>query len=375
MMGSAAAEADRYVAQLVETIGRLQDQGTMRAPKECRLGDAGALVVAGGIRRRCGVPRTGATPVQVAAFDPADPAQGGGRDAESLRLRRLRSSFRLEHGLPLPRGREPEGFVPFTYDGYTNEGSVISLAAHLAAGITYRSRSTGKRRHRVRGQFAKLPAGPGRALAERVSRSLDQALSICSSTCVARHRIVIRTTAWRPIRGRTSCAMSNRSWRGWPSWVVRIWWNPTPATTGRCGTISSSACTTISASGTCSCPGRTAFALLAGADGADAAVRYLLRHKLDGPLGLADSAMWATGADEPHAISPRNDFWNTGLGTMAMLEWLDGSAASSKSFAALPEVRAALDQVFLARVDVVGQSAAADKAIARLPAFGRSQEK
>jgi hypothetical protein len=31
---------------------------------------------------------------------------------------------------------------------------------------------------------------------------------------------------------------------------------------------------------------------------------------------------------------------------MALLEWLDGDAAASRSFAALPEVRAGLDQVF-----------------------------
>ncbi len=63
------------------------------------------------------------------------------------------------------------------------------------------------------------------------------------------------------------------------------------------------------------------------------------------------------------------------MGTMAMLEWLDGSAGLSKSFAALPEVRTALDQVFLARADGAGQAAAADKAIAHLPTLDRTQEK
>ena len=50
-------------------------------------------------------------------------------------------------------------------------------------------------------------------------------------------------------------------------------------------------------------PWSAAFPLLAGADGAETAMRFLLRHKLHGPLGLADSALWATGASEPHAIS------------------------------------------------------------------------
>jgi hypothetical protein len=45
-------------------------------------------------------------------------------------------------------------------------------------------------------------------------------------------------------------------------------------------------------------------------------------------------------------VTARHDFWNTGLSTMALLEWLDGEARLSKAFAAEPEVRAALDRVF-----------------------------
>jgi len=93
-------------------------------------------------------------------------------------------------------------------------------------------------------------------------------------------------------------------------------------------------------------PWSAAFALLAEADGAEEALRFLLLHQLHGPLGLADSARWATGAAAPYAVTARHDYWNTALSTMALLEWLDGDDRSSKSFAALPEVRAALDRVF-----------------------------
>jgi hypothetical protein len=93
-------------------------------------------------------------------------------------------------------------------------------------------------------------------------------------------------------------------------------------------------------------PWSVALALLAGTDGADAALRHSLNHQLCGALGLADSAHWATGAAEPYAVSSRNDFWNTGLATMAFLEWLDGPRRLSSSFAALPEVHSALDRVF-----------------------------
>jgi len=88
------------------------------------------------------------------------------------------------------------------------------------------------------------------------------------------------------------------------------------------------------------------FALLARADGSGGALRNLLRHRLYGPFGLADSAKWSTGAGKPFAATSRHDFWNTALSTMAFLEYLDEDARPSKSFAALPEVRVALDQVF-----------------------------
>ncbi len=93
-------------------------------------------------------------------------------------------------------------------------------------------------------------------------------------------------------------------------------------------------------------PWSAAMPLLADADRSEQSLRFLLQHRLYGPCGLTDSAKWRTGAAEPYAVTARNDFWNTGLATMALLEWLDGPARSSTSFAALPEVCAALDRVF-----------------------------
>ncbi len=50
-------------------------------------------------------------------------------------------------------------------------------------------------------------------------------------------------------------------------------------------------------------PWSVAEALMAGAPGAEDALRFLLDNGLgnglDGPLGLADSAQWATGSAEP----------------------------------------------------------------------------
>jgi hypothetical protein len=97
-------------------------------------------------------------------------------------------------------------------------------------------------------------------------------------------------------------------------------------------------------------PWSVALALMAGAPGAEDAVRFLvdngLGDGLDGPLGLADSAQWATGALNPTQVPSWHDNWNVTLSTMAFLEYLEGSDRLSLFFANLPEVQAALETVF-----------------------------
>jgi hypothetical protein len=101
-------------------------------------------------------------------------------------------------------------------------------------------------------------------------------------------------------------------------------------------------------------PWSSSFALLAGAEGAQDALRFLLDNGLggglDGPLGLADSAQWATGAPNPTQVPSFADNWNMALSTMALLEFLDryqGVQSGSQFFASLLEVSSALDEVFL----------------------------
>ncbi len=101
-------------------------------------------------------------------------------------------------------------------------------------------------------------------------------------------------------------------------------------------------------------PWSTSFALLAGAEGSEEALRFLLDNGLggglDGPLGLADSAQWATGETDPTQVPSFADNWNMTLSTMALLEFLDrhqGVESSSQFFASLAEVNSALDKVFI----------------------------
>jgi hypothetical protein len=95
-------------------------------------------------------------------------------------------------------------------------------------------------------------------------------------------------------------------------------------------------------------PWSDAEAMLAGAPGSEEALRYLLQHGLSGPLGLADSAQWATGALGPSSVPSTQDNWNMALSTMSLMEYLDGANRQSLFFAGLPDVKAALDTVFVA---------------------------
>lgn len=101
-------------------------------------------------------------------------------------------------------------------------------------------------------------------------------------------------------------------------------------------------------------PWSVALSLLAGADGAHDALRFLLDNGLggglDGPQGLADSAQWATGAPNPTDVPSFADNWNMALSTMALMEFLDryqGIQSSSEFFAEFDGVRSALDTVFV----------------------------
>ncbi len=112
-------------------------------------------------------------------------------------------------------------------------------------------------------------------------------------------------------------------------------------------------------------PWSVALAMMAGAPGAEDALRFLLDNGLgnglDGPQGLADWAMWSTGAADPTEVPSFADNWNVALATMALMEILEGSDRASLFFANLPEVKAALDTVFVAGdYDGNGFVAAAD---------------
>lgn len=115
-------------------------------------------------------------------------------------------------------------------------------------------------------------------------------------------------------------------------------------------------------------PWSVTLAMLAGAEGADDALRALLDvDGVMGPLGLADSVRWNTGQAEPYYVSNSGDNWNTVLSTMALMELLDrleGEQSGSEFFASLTGVSGALDEVFVdGDLNGDGTTDGADRAI------------
>ncbi|TWT87672.1 hypothetical protein Mal64_32140 [Pseudobythopirellula maris] len=93
-------------------------------------------------------------------------------------------------------------------------------------------------------------------------------------------------------------------------------------------------------------PWSTALALLSGAPGAEDALRFLLENDLHGPLGLADSARWSTGANSPSSVTAFQDNWNLALSLMALVRYIDGGESGARFLADLPQLSDALDTVF-----------------------------
>ena len=155
-------EANRYVARLVGTIDRLLDESryvpprnvdwvTLKPsllPEESAVDAAFMALALHQYKSLLGTP-----PALRAAID---------RTREPFQLRRLRLPAGLADVVSLAGPYGPAGFVPFIYDGYTNEGNVISLAAHLDGAAPRPHRYPLERRHSAGASAgAQAERGPG----------------------------------------------------------------------------------------------------------------------------------------------------------------------------------------------------------------------
>lgn len=339
----ASKEADRYVAHLLETLNRVLDRCKYLPPRS----------------------------MDWVTFKPSIPEESS-VDAAFLALALHQYKCQLTTG---PRLREaidrtqdrfnfapfasptgwsmayryalPKGFVPLTYNGYTNEAKVVSLAAHVSKRNHVPIETCWNSDvHRVRAQLVGFSRAPVVHSLSEFRAPFTQALLNLFVDVRGRGgdlypETSLSTNPWQNFVCYEQSVMAKLAEMGRPYLVQ--------PDAGDDGTLSNYQQFSLYADfgqHDLFMPWSVTFVILAGADRAEDSLRFLLRHGLHGPLGLADSAKWETGAPQPHTVTARHDFWNTALSTMAFLEWLDGDSRLSKSFAALPEVCEALDRVF-----------------------------
>jgi hypothetical protein len=96
-------------------------------------------------------------------------------------------------------------------------------------------------------------------------------------------------------------------------------------------------------------PWSVGFSFIAEPAVAETALRTILSNGLHGPLGLQDSVRWFTGQAEPASYPARTDFWNIALCEIALMQYLFDD---NQALSAVPAVSLALDEVFVRRMDL-----------------------
>lgn len=92
-------------------------------------------------------------------------------------------------------------------------------------------------------------------------------------------------------------------------------------------------------------PWSVGFSFLTEPAVAEAALRTILSKGLHGPLGLQDSVRWFTGQTDPASSPARIDFWNVALCEMALLQY---AYSDNRFLSAVPDVASALDSLYFA---------------------------
>lgn len=240
-----------------------------------------------------------------------------------------------------------QGFVGGTYDGYTNEGKVISLAAAVNDGYHVPLEQAWNADDlRVRASLVNVDD------AHLVHRDAPFRAPFEQSLL----NLFVDTTE-RGVDSFPDRALATNPWQNYVRYeretaaklaeLGRDNFFQPDAGFGSAGMYEQFSLYDDFGQPTLFMPWSVSLALLAGAPGADEAFRTLVDNPLlQGPLGLADSARWATSAAGPTNVRAIQDNWNLVLSTMALLEFLEGEASASRYFASLPHVSAALDAVF-----------------------------
>jgi hypothetical protein len=237
-------------------------------------------------------------------------------------------------------------FAPWIYDGYSGEIGLISLAAHLAGQVDmaalYHSGTLRDSFPSLDGSFQYIMHSSDQHQAPFVQwmfplfvdvsgRGPDNYPDTDFSSNPLTNAIAYQTDVIARLedRGRFACFQpdAGNDWRGLPE-NYRAY----------------SVFNDFGQPNLCM-PWSVGFGLLADPDAAEPALRQLLQAGLHGPFGLVDSAFWDDGQPAPRDVAGRTDLWNTALSMMAFQQYL---YQDNRFLTSVPEVAAALDQVFYA---------------------------
>lgn len=240
------------------------------------------------------------------------------------------------------------GFTPGTYDGYTNEGKTISLAAEVSnAHHVPLERLWNSDTHRSR----VFLVDPNDA---HITHSLSQFRAPFEQALLN----LFVDTSDRGVDNYPNRQLATNPWKNFVRYqretaakleqLGREHFFQADAGDGGSSGYQQYSLYNDFGQSDLFMPWSVSFALFAGVPGAEDSLRTLLdQGNLHGPLGLADSARWVTEEPTPSSVPASQDNWNLVLSTMALLEFLEEEESASRYFADLPNVKLALDKVFI----------------------------
>lgn len=254
------------------------------------------------------------------------------------------SGWRLayRHDVSCGVGQPPPCFTPQTYDGYSGEPWLVSLAAHLAGDVDIRTPyHSGVMRVRdpMPGRSRELVVHTMPAfrppfvqwLLSLFVRTDDRGLDTFPNPLLATNPHANAVAYQREAHGHAATLGRSTHLQ--------------PDAGADCSTDAYEQYSFFEDAGQPGLfmPWSVAFSFLGDPAAAEAALRSHLARGWHGPLGLSDAVNWPTGEARPRCVRAAADFWNLALSTLALVQYRFGA---NERLAGLPAVRSALALVF-----------------------------
>lgn len=338
-----ASAADAYVQQVVSTMNTAMNSSTYTPPRYMNMTNLSAAIneesvidtafMALALHQYKSLPTT--TPALAAQIDTVQ---------NRFNLAAFSDTQLPTLGWKLGFNTSTQSFTSGTYDGYSGENWLISLAAHLAT-----QHHVDIQTHYHSGVFRQLDFLVNSGDAHLVHSSDQFRAPFLQWLMPLFVDVSERGIDTYPVRSLASNPVENaeryqRDVDAYFSQLNRgLFLQPDAGDDGSGSYYQQFSAYNNHGRGDLFMPWSSTFSLLGDTPAGEAALRFLLEKQLHGPLGLSDSARWTTIAANPYTFTAGHDFWNTSLATMALLNLLE---QDQSFFTQLPEVAAALDKVF-----------------------------